>query len=161
MRPTPTKGKVSASQTQRDPGAPHSDTPKVEREARQLSYQVVELEVRRRFAQLDGDNDQVEEAVRRIGELKARRRELFIGREEPEEDRYFIASREEFCLELESDRIQNRIGELIHERRNAIANGDTARGGDLDGEILALEERRDSVYSLFYGTAEGSHEPEC
>ena len=132
------------------------DEREVEREARRLSYQVVECRVRRCFARADGDTDQVDELDRKICLLKARRRSLFIGREEPEENRYRIASWEEDCLEDERGRLLGLFGQRIRERRDALAKGDTARASDLTKEIIALDDRRDSVYSLYYDSAEGT-----
>ena len=129
----------------------------VEREAERLSYQVVECRVRKCFARADGDTAQVDELDRKIGLLKAARRSLFIGREErTEEKRYLVVSWEEDCLEDVRDRLLGQIGQRIREQSNALAKGDTARASDLNEEIIALDDRRDSVYSLYYDSPEGA-----
>ena len=142
------------NETQGDPGAPSGDTREVEREARTLSHEMVKLEVRRRFAQIDGETHEVEEAVREIRELRDRRQALLTGTDEPQETRYQIARWEEYCLESERDRILDQMSERIGKRREATAKGETERASELTREIIALRQRRSSVYALFYGAAE-------
>lgn len=139
-----------------DPWSILGDEREVEREAERLSHQVVECKVKRCFARADGDAEQVDELDRKIRLLKARRRSLFIGKEEPEEKRYRVVMWEEDCLEDERDRLLGQFGQRIRERRNAMAKGDTARTSELTKEIIALRERRQSVYSLYYDSAEGT-----
>ena len=130
----------------------------VEREAWQLSYEMVKLEVRKRFAQIDGDAHEVEQTGRKIDELKVHRRSLFMGKDEPEENSYQIAIWEEQCLEGVRDRILHQMGKRIAERREATAKGDSDRAQELTKEIIALRQRRQSVHFLFDGSAKKAKE---